>query len=241
MAKYFDENRWSETIKHDDWYLRLYNEYKDLTKKAKESSREVSEEIKEETYQFFENHLANKSIALGKQGPNWDEERKPIDTIVIHHTKNLRGITWRRLSAMQLIRLYAPYYASPYDEKERHRKGQAVYSNHFRDGEQVFYAYHWLIRMDGSAERLLNDNEIGWHAGNWDINCRSIAICLDNNFEDSSPSDLILSVVAKLITEHYPQVGIDNINGHREVNPKITCPGNQFLDGWKKKLVTMFL
>ena len=25
-----------------------------------------------------------------------------------------------------------------------------------------FYAYHWLVRMDGNAERLLNDNEIGW-------------------------------------------------------------------------------
>src|SRR6266542_5960103 len=101
MAKYFDENKWVEAIKHDDWYLRLSDDYKRLVKQAEESSKEISEEIKEEIYQLFENHLANKSIALGKDGANWDEERKPIDTIVIHHTKNPPGITWQRLSAMQ--------------------------------------------------------------------------------------------------------------------------------------------
>lgn len=241
MAKYFDENKWIEAVSHEDWYLSLADDYKNLTKKAEESSKEIAEEIKEEIYQFFENQLSNKSIALGKEGPNWDEERKPIDTVVIHHTKNPSGITWQRLSAMQLIRLYATYYASPYYEKEKHIKGQAIYSNHFKDSEQVFYAYHWLVRMGGSIERLLSDNEVGWQAGNWDVNCRSVAICLDNDFENSSPSGSVLSAIAGLIKEYYPQVSIENIKGHREVNPKTTCPGNQFLNGWKQKLTAMIV
>lgn len=239
MAKHFDKQKWIEAIKHNDWYLRLADDYKLLMKKAERSDKEISEEIKEEVYQFFERNLSEKTIALGKQGPNWDEERKPIDTIIIHHTKNQPGITWGRLSAMQLIRLYATYYASPYYEKEKHIKGEAIYSNHFKNEEQVFYAYHWLVRMDGTMERLLNDNEIGWQAGNWDVNCRSIAICLDNDFENSSPSDLVLSAVSNLIKEQYPQVKAENIKGHREVNPKTTCPGNQFLDDWKTKLIAV--
>lgn len=232
MPKYFDEQKWIEAIQHDDWYLRLSDDYKRLMKQAEESSKEISEEIKEEIYQFFESHLEKGDIVLGKEGPNWDEERKPIDTIVIHHTKNPPGITWQRLSAMHLIRLYATYY-----EKEKHIKGQAIFSNHFRNGYQVFYAYHWLIRMDGNAEKLLNGNEIGWQVGNWEVNCRSVAICLDNDFENSSPSDSVVSSVAELIKEKYPQVKSENIVGHREVNPKTTCPGNEFLTGWKSELI----
>ncbi|MEI6296348.1 MAG: peptidoglycan recognition family protein [bacterium] len=239
MAKYFDENKWIKAIKYNDWYLQISDDYKNLIKKAEESSLEMSKEIKEELYQFFERHIKNKSIALGKDGPNWDEERKSVDIIVIHHTKNSPGITWQRLSAMQLIRLYATYYASTLYEKERHIKGQAIYSNHFKDSEQVFYAYHWLVRMDGSVERLLGDGEIGWQAGNWDVNCRSVAICLDNDFENSSPSDLVLSAIVKLIKEHYPRISPENIKGHREVNLKTTCPGNKFLNGWKEKLIAM--
>ena len=67
MSKYFDEQKWSEAIQHDDWYLRLSDDYKRLMKQAEESSKEISEKIKEEIYQFFENHLEKGDIALGKK------------------------------------------------------------------------------------------------------------------------------------------------------------------------------
>ena len=238
MAKYFDEHRWSEAIKHEDWYLRLADDYKKLTKQAEESSKEISEEIKEEIYRFLENRLAKKEIALGKDGPNWDAERKQIDTIVIHHTKNPSGITWQRLSATHLIRLYAMYYSSP-TENEKHIKGQPIYSHHLRNGEQVFYVYHWLVRMNGEIERLLPDNETGWQAGNWEANCRSVAICLDNDFENSSPSKEVIATIAKIIKENYNHVEKERIFGHREINLKTTCPGNLFLEGWKKEILNL--
>lgn len=37
---------------------------------------------------------------LATSGANQDAERKPIDTIVIHHTANAPGMTRERLSAM---------------------------------------------------------------------------------------------------------------------------------------------
>jgi len=237
MAKYFDEQKWSEVVRHNDWYLRLSDDYKKLMKQAEESSKEISDEIKKEIYQFFENRLAKKEIALGESGPNWDAERKSIDTIVIHHTKNPPDITWQRLSAMHLIRLYSMYYSSPTDS-EKPIKRQPIYSHHFRNGEQVFYVYHWLVRMNGGIERLLLDNETGWQAGNWEINCRSIAICLDNDFENSSPSKEVIATIAKIINENYNRIGKERIFGHREINPKTTCPGNLFLEGWKKDLIS---
>lgn len=238
MAKYFDEKKWNEAIKHNDWYLHLVDDYKKLTKQAEESSKEISEDIKEEVYQFFENRLAKKEIALGMDGPDWDAERKSVDTIVIHHTKNQSGITWQRLSSMHLIRLYAMYYNNP-TESEKHIKGQPIFSHHFKNGEQVFYAYHWLIRMDGKAERLLPDNETGWQAGNWEVNCRSVAICLDNDFENSRPSTEVITTIAKIIKDNYNHIEKARIFGHREINQKTTCPGNSFLSDWKQEVLNL--
>lgn len=239
MAKYFDEQKWTEAIKQHTWYLLLAEDLLNLNKKTQEVNGSITQEIKAEVYSFFENHLTKGDITLGKQGPNWDQERKQIDIVVIHHTKGNPNITPQRLSAMHLIRLYALYYASPTYESDKHIKGQPIYSNHFRDGKQVFYAYHWLVRMDGSYERLLNDNETGWHAGNWEVNCRSIAICLDNNLEDSIPSKTVIAAIAKIIKESYNHIERERILGHREINFKTTCPGNLFLDGWKEDLLSL--
>jgi len=103
---------------------------------------------------------------------------------------------------------------------------------------------HWFVRHDGTAERLLNDNEIGWQAGNWNINCRSVAICFDGDYENTRPSDIELSAAANIIKDHYPQIARERILGHREVNQKTTCPSNLFLSdtthrGWKDDLLAL--
>jgi len=53
MVKHFNEQKWLKAIKYPDWYLKLADEYRKLMKKCDESNREISEEIKEEIYQFF--------------------------------------------------------------------------------------------------------------------------------------------------------------------------------------------
>jgi N-acetyl-anhydromuramyl-L-alanine amidase AmpD len=99
----------------------------------------------------------------------------------------------------------------------------------------VFWGYHWLMRKDGSFENLLPDNQIGWHAGNWDINKRSIGICLDNDYENKDPKDETLQKLADFIKDNYPnKVTI----GHCEARRGTICPGKNFLDGWKKNLLS---
>ncbi len=239
---YIDSRKWSEIICRPDWYLELVPELERLRKKTDQSTKTEKEKLEEEVDTFFEQHLANGTIALGKEVGNWDNERKSVEIIIIHHTSIDPGMTPIRLSAIELIRLYAPYYANPVDPNEVYIKGKPISSGHAREGKQVFWPYHWLIRTDGTAVRLLLDNEIGWQAGSWDINCKSVAICFDNNYTDSRPSEIELQTAAKIIKENYSLVLKDRIFGHREVNPKTICPSNLFLDsenekGWKMDLL----
>ncbi len=88
------------------------------------------------------------------------------------------------------------------------------------------------------------DNEIGWHAGNWDINCRSVAICIDDDHEFSIPDNNELKVISDLIKSNYPNVKIDRIFGHCEINLKTNCPSELFLStenrrGWKDDLLDL--
>lgn len=240
--KYINELKWTELVKKPDWYLVIRPEYEKLKKQAEENGE--NQQLKEEVYEFFEKHLAQGGIALGDKGNNWDSERKPIDTIIIHHTKNSPGITKERLSAMILMRLYASYYAKPTDKEDESIVGKPIYSGHFRNGQQVFYPYHWLVRKEGSLERLLFDNETGWQSGNWEINCRSVAIVLDNNYEESYPSAIELSAIANLIKSQYNSVPKNRIFGHQEVKPNTTCPSKFFLSkdgqkGWKEDLLNL--
>ena len=139
-------------------------------------------------------------------------------------------MTKELLSAMELVRLYATQYYKPSYEEDAHIQGQPIWSNHLRNGKQVFWPYHWLIREDGTAERLLEDHETGWHAGKWEVNCRSVAITLYGDFDSNIPSDVQLASIARIISSNYSQVAHENIIGHCEVNPKKSCPGVWFMN-----------
>ena len=240
------KTKWERLLGKTNWHLTIVPEIEEIRKGFADESEVEQDAVKMELYDFFELHLKNSDIALEKNPPNTDAERKPIDTIVIHHTSNPAGMSKERLSGMELMRLYAPYFYEPKSEADKSMKGRPIYSGHARDGKQVFWPYHWFVRKDGTAERLLEDNEIGWQAGNWDINCRSVAICFDGDYENSRPSDVELQAVVRLVKEKYPSVPKQSILGHREVNPKTTCPSNLFLSqenirGWKDDLLALIV
>jgi N-acetyl-anhydromuramyl-L-alanine amidase AmpD len=117
---------------------------------------------------------------------------------------------------------------------------QPIYSGHFdKDKKPVFYGYHWLVREDGMGERLLPDEATGWHAGNWEVNCESIGICVDDDLTSKQPSEAVIAGIADIIRRHYSTIivpGEDMVIGHNEVT-KTVCPGNEFLDGWKQTIL----
>lgn len=230
----FDRDRWRDELVKPDWYLYLVDspEYQRLTEPPRDGSDTERAKLKEAALSFLEEELAADRVALGLVGPDWDEERKPVDTVIIHHTGNPPDITPARLNAIQLLKLYAPHYA-----RTAEISGQPIWTNHFRGGRPIFWAYHWLVRWDGSVERLLEDDEIGWQAGDWSVNCRSIAVCFDGDFEREVPSARMLGTAADLIRAHYSKVSVDRILGHCEVNPKTVCPGTMFINGWKRTIL----
>ncbi len=231
---------WDALISQIDWHRGVPPLIKELNR-LQEEDVALYEQTTKQIYDYFEDRLKRGRIALAKTGQDYDAERKPIDTVIIHHSSQHPGMTKERLSGIDLFRLYAPQYAA----KEPVR---GVYSGHFRLGFQVFWPYHWIIRHDGRTERLLLDKETGWQAGDWDVNCRSIAILLDNDYENSEPSSVELAAIARIIKDNYPQVPRENILGHCEVNKKTFCPSKLFLSdestsrtGWKKKLLDLMV
>jgi hypothetical protein len=164
---------------------------------VRHKSRTVQGEFKTHLYDFLESQLSRGFIPLGSGSGVLDGDRKEVDTVVIHHTSNPPGLRPSRLSAIELVRLYAPYFANPTVEEDKHLKGQPICSGHVRNGKQVFWPYPWIVRNDGRSERLLRDEEIGWHAGDWGFNCRSVAIALDNDYEYGRPSEAEIAAVAR--------------------------------------------
>lgn len=228
---------WSETIKNSPiWYKTVVPT---LIKWEKQYSEHPDKDrVKELVYGYFQDKLDNNEIFLDKDGPNLDVGRKKIDTVVIHHTSRPSGVTWQTLSAIAFVRLYAKDFCLYDDQFGIKTKDLPIWSGHFRDDKQVFYAYHWLVRMDGSFERLLEDKYVGWQAGNTEVNVKSIAIVLDGELTDVEPTNEALIAIAKILKENYPKIIKERIMGHLEVNPKTICPGELFLPSWKHKLLS---
>ncbi len=220
-------SRWEPILSSPVWYVSVIPQVQEWLRTLTTASVAVQDSAKSQLYDFFERSLETGGIALGPPR-NWDGERMKIDTVVIHHTGNPPGLRLSRLSALELIRLYAPYFAKPTYAEDQLLKGQPIYSGHVRKGKQVFWPYHWIVRRNGHAERLLYDSEIGWHAGDWDVNRRSVAIALDGDYEKSRPSLIELEGIAGIVRLHYPQVPLTRIVGHREITSKTVCPSNLF-------------
>jgi len=231
--KYINPVKYLSIFSDPQWYLKIQPELKtyfyDYDGRRENKSSEWLEKRKEFVTMVSE-LLEAGQIALGDSGRNWDEERLPIDTVVIHHSSTPADTPIIAIDALGLIRLYTLEYS----KKEEDVFGQPLWSNHFCKNRPTFIAYHYLIRSDGSFEHILQDNQIGWHSGKWEYNRRSVAICFLDDLKEARPTAKALQTAKEIIIK-YPNC---NVLGHREIKPSTTCPGNLFLGtvGWKKDL-----
>ncbi len=189
-----------------------------------------------QVYSLAGEMLERGEIPLASTGPDLDAARQPLDTIVLHHTEEDSQISLAKLNAIGLLRQYGFQYLEN-NVLGRAVRGEPVWSGHFRQGQMVFFAYHWLIRTDGTCERLLEDRALAWHAGNWEINTRSIGIALSGNYEHTTPPPAQIAATAQIIRTHYSSIAHARILGHREIRPELTCPGEFFLTAWKESLL----
>lgn len=232
--KYLKPGEYKESFSDTQWYLILQDKLKEIFYDYtgdKENKTKKWLGYREEFKLMVADLLKDNKIALGSSGKNWDEERLPIDTIVIHHSSSPTDEPIEIIDALGLIRLYTPKYIN----KDKEEFGKPVWSGHFYKGHQTFIGYHYIVKSDGTYEHILKDNEIGLHSGNWNYNCRSVAICFLDDLKEKKPSEAAINT-AKEIIGKYPNC---KILGHREIKPATVCPGNLFLgeNGWKKQLL----
>ena len=227
---------WKEQLQYPDWYIRLEDYLKTIIFPIVHDDPGLKAE-RHTFYALVEEMLEGGLIPLAESGPDLDAERQSIDTIIVHHTEEDPDISLSRLSAIGFVRQYGFNYLNDNVWGIEGLKGQPVWSGHFREGKMVFFAYHWLIRPDGKAERLLEDRYVGRHS--LQMNLRSIGIVLSGNYEHSIPPMEQIISSADTLKKNYGFVKQDRILGHLEVMEGRTCPGDKFLTDWKKTLLTL--
>jgi N-acetyl-anhydromuramyl-L-alanine amidase AmpD len=92
--------------------------------------------------------------------------------------------------------------------------------------------------MDGTAEHLLDDNAVAWHAGNWDINLQSLGLVFQCDCDKHAPVPEAMEIMARIVAEYMIKYDIppDHVIGHRDVHKKNgqliqkSCPGNWWVE-----------
>lgn len=216
--------KWNQKLKYEDWYIYLEEEIREVMKPG---VGDAITKYKLDVYSLIKKMISKKQIPLASHGPNLDEDRAKIDTIVIHHTGD-QIESEQMLSAIGLVRQYAYEYLSG-DILGYKFYGMPVWSGHFKKGKQVFYPYHWVIFPNGRPVRLLKDRYIGWHAGDWGINTRSIGIALVGNFDKEIPSFRQTMSLSKLVDRYRTAYKISNIYPHDAIVTSTKCPGKKII------------
>jgi len=144
-----------------------------------------------------------------------------IDTIVIHHS-----VTPRICNTKRTLNSF----------NNRHRELLHPKPNSL--GQHI--AYHYVIANNGEIIPTRGLHEIGYHAGDLEINKKSIGICLIGNFSKDNPSDEQYRSLERLTLELQNKFNISSIFGHRSI--KVTeCPGinisNDYIYGLLKKKI----
>lgn len=87
-----------------------------------------------------------------------------------------------------------------------------------------YIQYHYMIEPNGEIKKCANENEVCWHASNWDINNSSLGICLPGNFDIEYCTEEQINALELLITHLKKNYSSAIVAGHRAFANK-TCPG----------------
>ncbi|MDD5146720.1 MAG: peptidoglycan recognition family protein [Candidatus Pacebacteria bacterium] len=175
---------------------------------------------------------------------NWDQDRWPFLTIVVHHSETKSDATPDEIAQIHKNNLWIPCYQNPNDN-DPYVFGLEPHSGHCINGRETFCCYHHLIYPDGKittelqALTKINDvwfiDMVGWHAGDWAINNQSIAICLIGDYTYADPSETQVKALIGLINYYKmfnPNVAVVP---HKKVSRRTICPGNHWF-GWEPSI-----
>jgi hypothetical protein len=224
----------------DLWYQKVFLYQKEISNIKNKRNKLSAKTILLKAAKFC---LAHKSLRLGSNGYKWDQWRLPVDSIVIHHSSSSPTISVNEISAIHLLNLYVKQFSTDEDVIN-----QLMYSGHYTPGKEktsenmTFASYHYLIRPNGKILKLNENESFLWHAGNLDINRRSIGIVFAGKFiGKKEPTQKAIEAFKKLRSGQFSHIKDERIFGHKEVIKKeilgeTSCPGDSF-SNWKAKLI----
>lgn len=102
-----------------------------------------------------------------------------------------------------------------------------------------FYSqYGYIIERNGAVVQCRKDDEISWHSGDWDMNTKSIGICLLGNFDKEKPDNEQIFALRDLLKGLAGKYNIpkENILGHNEVKTT-RCPGKEIKIAYIRTLI----
>lgn len=197
--------------------------------------------LKEKIPIWFKEHPASKTWWI-----DWDTERRPLKRLIIHHSvttadaspEEIEGYTRRLYTGRYSLDAQAAGGNDPYV------KGLPIHSAHVVDGKERFISYHHLVYPDGRVttelQPVINIKDewwvdmVGWHVGQWTINCESLGICLVGNYTASDPPEKATAALACLIAYYKTLSPSLVVEPHKQYRAT-ECPGNTW-DSWRKKL-----
>ncbi len=198
-----------------------------------------TESVKREQYHWFPS-------TVGGWYLDWDCERQPVKSLVIHHTAMDSTTPIETISKGEIERLYKPVYRNK-NYKTPYIFGLPIHSGHVIKGKETFFPYHHLIYPDGKLVTYLTPYQkikevyyvdmIGWHAGDWRTNCESIAIALAGDYSTKKISDLpkpMLKTLNQLVRYYKKLIPDIKVLAHSEIVNR-DCPGGWFNE-WKQSL-----
>lgn len=140
------------------------------------------------------------------QKSNGKMDKKTIDTVVVHHDGEHRPAVYNSIA--------------------RYKK-EANY--HINKG-WGHISYHYIIDNVGDIFRCIPENEVAYHCGNLAINCKSIAVKFDGNFEIQELTKeqieaykWLMFLLTRLRTD-LPKIIRSSIKGHYQIKAT-ACPG----------------
>lgn len=142
-----------------------------------------------------------------------------IKYIVIHHSASLRSGNSHQLEAINRY----------HRDKDWGNGAKCKISK-----LQSYVQYHYLIEPSGEVIKTAEENELRWHAG--DYNGISLGICLTGNFDTEKPTQGQTDSLKRILIElegRYPDA---KIIYHRDIAKK-TCPGLLITDDWAVNLL----
>ena len=152
---------------------------------------------------------------------------KPVDHLIMHHSVGPEFINLTDLEVQDWFdrtgagRGYKgksrSFHMHPSRNKETFSQAQFALRQYTKDGNK--YGWRLTVLMKKPFEN------VAWHAGNWNINQRSIGIETCGNFVNKKLPNKALMLVADYFREHDKSIGgIMKVMGHRQFSAT-ACPG----------------